>query len=49
MAQPRFAKSAWKEEEDANHQGTEDANNEHAGTLSSRRSNRGGRHSRATC
>ncbi|MGD0963260.1 MAG: hypothetical protein ABSA57_05085 [Candidatus Acidiferrales bacterium] len=36
MAQPRFAKSARKEEEDANHRGTEGANNEHSGTLSSR-------------
>jgi hypothetical protein len=37
MAQPRFAESARQEEEDANHEGTESANNEHSGTLSPRR------------
>ena len=37
MAQPRFAESARKEEEEANHERTESANNEHSGTLSSRR------------
>ena len=37
MAQPRFAESARKEEEDANHEAPEGADNEHSGTLTSRR------------
>jgi hypothetical protein len=37
MAQPRFAESARKEEENANHEGTKSATNQHSGTLSSRR------------
>jgi hypothetical protein len=37
MANPRLAKSARKEEEDANHEGPEGANNEHSETLSSQR------------
>jgi hypothetical protein len=33
MAQPRFAKSARKEQEDTNHEETEGASNEYLGTL----------------
>jgi hypothetical protein len=37
MAQPRFAKSARKKEEETNGERTEGVNNEHSGILSSRR------------